>query len=68
MAAASLGGIAMAEAAAPPKLTPAPEPVADALEAEKGAALDKTDAEFSQYYRRRYRRHYRRHYRRRGRW
>lgn len=56
--AASLGGIAVAQAAAPvaPKLDPVDDGVK--LDAE---ALDKTDAEFSQYYRRR-RRFYRRPY------
>lgn len=68
MAAASLGGIAVAEAAQP-KLTPVPEgdmPIAPAT----GKALDETDAEFSQYYyrRRRYRRYPRRGYYRRRRY
>jgi hypothetical protein len=64
LAAASVGGIAAAEAAQPKLVpTPAPEPKAteggEALDADTSAALDKTDAEFSQYY------YYRRPYYRR---
>jgi hypothetical protein len=61
-AAASLGGVAAAQAAAP--VAPKLEPVDDGgkLDAE---ALDKTDAEFSQYYYRRRPRWRRRYYYRR---
>ncbi len=61
-AAASLGGVAAVQAAGPvePKLEPVDDGVA--LDAE---ALDKTDAEFSQYYYRRRPRWRRRYYYRR---
>jgi hypothetical protein len=51
VAAASLGGAAVAEAAQP-KPAPMPEPAAggDQLAADTVDALDKTEAEFSQYY------------------
>ena len=64
-AAAGMGGIAAAEAAQP-KLAPVPdtEPSKgeEAVTAEMKEALDKTDAEFSQYYYYRRPRYYRRHY------
>ncbi len=56
--AASLGGVALAEAAQP-RLSPLPDGAPDAAEAPAAEALDKADAEFSQYY---YRRRYRRRY------
>jgi hypothetical protein len=54
-AAASVGGVAVAQAAQP--VAPKPEPVNDGVTLDS-AALDKIDAEFSQYY----------YYRRRPRW
>lgn len=67
MAAASVGGIAMAQAVEH-KAATLPNDASDALPVETAKALDESDAEFSQYYRRRrYRRHYRRSYRRRDR-
>lgn len=67
LAAASVGGIAAAEAAqAKPVPTPTPEPKAaeggEALDAETSTALDKADADFSQYYYYRRPRYYRRPY------
>jgi arylamine N-acetyltransferase len=61
-AAASVGAVAMAQAAPVPL---APEPV-DAKPAEPHAArsLDDTDAAFSRHRYRHHRRHHRRHYRR----
>lgn len=55
LAAASVGGIAASQAAQPaPVPTPAPAPAAarkpEDLDPETAASLDKTDADFSQYY------------------
>lgn len=53
MAAASLGGIAVAQAAQPALVpAPAPEPAKgdDQIAADAKEALDETQAEFSQYY------------------
>ena len=61
-AVAGLGGAALArapEAARP--VAPKRDPVADGVKLDS-EALDKTDAEFSQYYYRRRRRYYRRPY------
>ncbi len=58
-AATSLGGVAVAQTAA--QVAPMPGPVADGVKLD-AEALDKTDAEFSQYYYRRRRRFYRRPY------
>ena len=70
LAAAGMGGIAAAEAAqpkvAPPAPAPQPEPAQpkgdETVTAEMKKALDKTDAEFSQYYYYRRPRYYRRRY------
>jgi hypothetical protein len=61
MAAASIGGVAVAEAAQPksaPFPDPAPAKDGEAVAPEMKDALDKTDAEFSQYYYRRRPRYY----------
>jgi hypothetical protein len=61
MAAASIGGVAVAEAAQPksaPLPDPAPAKDGEAVAPELKDALDKTDAEFSQYYYRRRPRYY----------
>jgi hypothetical protein len=73
MAVAGLGGMAVAEAA-----TPRPSPLPDAADGDRAVspetqeALDRNEAGYSQYYRRRryyrrYRRPYRRYYDRRAR-
>lgn len=65
MAAASIGGVAAVEAAQP-KAVPVPDPTParddEAVTAEVKDALDKTDAEFSQYYYYRRPRYVRRYY------
>jgi hypothetical protein len=61
IAAASLGGLAVAEAA---QVKPVAVPDAEALKPETAKALDETDAGFSQYWRRRRYHRHRRYYRR----
>lgn len=51
LAAASVGGIAASEAAQPKLVpTPGPDKAPEEIDPEAKAALDKTDADFSQYY------------------